>query len=91
VASLSSVMPDYREFLKRTSPHAGVKNLRCPLFLFHAEDDGNVAITESAEFAKEVSKHNAAAAFVRAAKGGHYSAMLNEGIPKAVEWLKALK
>lgn len=68
-----------------------MKNLRSPLFLFHAEDDGNVAIAESTEFAKEVSKHNAAVTFVRAAIGGHYGAMLNEGIPKAVKWLKAQK
>ena len=91
IASFSTVMPDYREFLKRTSPHAGVKNLRCPLFLFHAEDDGNIAITESAEFAKEAGQHNATVTFVRAATGGHYSAMLNEGMPKAIEWLKAQK
>jgi len=84
-------MPDCREFLKRTSPHAGVKNLSCPLFLFHAEDDEKVAIAESAEFAKEVGKHNSAVTFVRTAKGGHYDAMLNEGIPKAIEWLKTLK
>jgi dipeptidyl aminopeptidase/acylaminoacyl peptidase len=91
VASLSSFMPDYREFLNRTSPHAGIENLVCPLFLFHAEDDGNVPIAESAEFAKEASKHNAAVTFVRVAKGGHYNAMLNEGITKAVQWLKTLK
>ena len=91
VASLSAVMPDYPEFLKRTSPHAGFKNLRCPLFLFHAEDDGNVAIAESEEFAEEVGKSNASVTFVRAAKGGHYDAMLNEGIPKAISWLKGLK
>lgn len=91
IDSLSSVMPDYREFLQRASPHLGAKNLRCPLFLFHAEDDENVAIAESAEFAKQVSRYNAAVTFVRAAKGGHYNAMLNEGIPKAISWLKALK
>jgi dipeptidyl aminopeptidase/acylaminoacyl peptidase len=90
VAAFSSIMPDYREFLKRTSPHAGAKDLHCPLFLFHAEDDRNVAIAESENFAKEVSSHNPAVTFVRAAKGGHFSAMSNEGIPKAIEWLKAL-
>jgi dipeptidyl aminopeptidase/acylaminoacyl peptidase len=91
VAALASIIPDYREFLKRTSPHAGAAELRCPLFLFHAEDDKNVAITESEAFAKEVSRHNPSVTFVRAAKGGHFSAMLDEGIPKAIEWLKALK
>jgi dipeptidyl aminopeptidase/acylaminoacyl peptidase len=91
VASLSSIVPDYREFLKRTSPHRGAEDLRCPLFLFHAEDDKTVAIAESEIFAKQVSRHNPAVTFVRAATGGHFNAMLNEGIPKAIEWLKALK
>lgn len=88
--ALSSVMPDYREFVRRTSPQAGARDLRCPLFLFHAEDDENVRIAESVKFAGEVGRHNPSVTFVRAAKGGHYDAMVKEGIPKAVEWLKAL-
>ncbi len=91
VALLSSLVSGYREFLKHTSPQAGAKDLHCPLFLFHAEDDRNVALAQSENFAKEVSRHNSAVTFVRASKGGHFSAMLDEGIPKAIEWLKALK
>ena len=88
---LSSAIPGYREFVRRASPHAGAKELRCPLFLFHAEDDEIVNITESANFAREVSRHNPAVTFVRGAGGGHYDSMLEEGVPKAIEWLKALK
>ncbi|MET0649506.1 MAG: prolyl oligopeptidase family serine peptidase [Pyrinomonadaceae bacterium] len=88
---LASAIPGYREFVRRASPHAGAKDLRCPLFLFHAEDDENVAITESVNFAGEVSKHNPAVTFVRAAQGGHYDSMIEEGVPKAIEWLKAQK
>lgn len=91
VAALVSVIPDYREFLKRTSPYAGAKDLNCPLFLFHAEDDKVVGIAYSEDFVKEVSKHNSSVTFVRVAKGGHFNAMPNEGIPRAIEWLKALK
>ena len=91
IRAFSYAIPDYQEFIKRTSPHAWVYNLRRPLFLFHAEDDENVAIAETEEFADEASKYSASVTFVRASKGGHYEAMLNEGIPKAIEWLKALK
>lgn len=91
LAELSEVMPDYPEFVKRVSPLAGLKELRRPLFLFHAEDDDMAPIAESAKFAAEASKHNPAVTFVRAAAGGHYDAMLKEGVPKAIAWLKALK
>lgn len=91
VAAFDSIIPDYREFLRRTSPYAGAKDLNCPLFLFHAEDDKVVAISYSEDFVKEVSSHNPSVTFVRVAKGGHFSAMSDEGIPKAIEWLKALK
>ena len=91
VAAIAAVITDYREFLKRTSPYANAKELKCPLFLFHAEDDKVVAITYSEDFVKEVSTHNSAVTFVRVPKGGHFSAMPAEGIPRAIEWLKALK
>lgn len=91
VAFLCKLMPDYQAFLARTSPHAGAKNLRCPLFLFHAEDDTCIDVAESAAFAKEVGKNNPAVVFVKVAKGGHYDAMVNEGIPRAIAWIKSLK
>ncbi|HEX8559598.1 MAG TPA: prolyl oligopeptidase family serine peptidase [Pyrinomonadaceae bacterium] len=90
LAELSAAMPDYGEFVKRVSPQAGLRELRRPLFLFHAEDDDMAPIAESAKFAAEVSKHNPAVTFVRAARGGHYDSMLKEGVPKAIAWLKAL-
>lgn len=91
VGALASIIPDYREFLKRTSPQAGAKELHCPLFLFHAEDDKVVPISYSEDFVKEVSRHNSSVTFVQAAQGGHFSAISEEGIPKAIEWLKTLK
>jgi dienelactone hydrolase len=85
-------------FINQTSPINGASQLRCPLFLFHAQDDTVLLIADSAAFSAEVSKTNPNVTFVRPAvgtysqapKGGHYSSMIKEGVPKAIEWLKAL-
>ena len=85
-----SEVPGFGGFVDQTSPINGASRLRCPLFLFHAKDDRNVPIAESARFVEEVKKANPNVTFVQAERGGHYDSMINEGVPKAIEWLKAL-
>jgi dienelactone hydrolase len=48
---LESNLPGFREFLKSSSPLRQVERLRCPVFLFHAEDDSRIPIAESEAFA----------------------------------------
>lgn len=90
VGTLDGVIPKFREFLERHSPDRAAKDLRVPVFLFHADDDTAVS-TESVEgFAKAVKDAGGNPAFVRVEKGGHYDSMIQEGIPKAIEWLRGL-
>ena len=58
--------------------------------MFQAQDDENVPISESITFVNEVKKTNPNVTFVQVPRGGHYNAMIQEGIPKAIQWLKAL-
>lgn len=88
---LSALVPDVREFLARSSPATDPSTLRCPLFLFHAEDDSVVPISGSADFAQQVKKTNPDVTFVRASGGDHYDSMIREGVPQAIKWLKQLK
>lgn len=87
---IGMVPPDYLAFLKRSSPLNAASRLRRPLFLFHAEDDRVVSIAETERFAEEVRKVNPSVTFVRAERGGHYRPMVEQGIPRAIEWLKKL-
>lgn len=87
---LDQLMPGYSGFIRETSPHQNTATLRCPVFLFHAEDDGNVPISESERFASLLSRTNARLSFRRVPTGGHYDSMIRQGIPMAIRWLKSL-
>jgi dipeptidyl aminopeptidase/acylaminoacyl peptidase len=90
ISSVEAKVPGFGDFIDRTSPINGADRLRCPLFLFHAKDDTNVRISESATFVDAVKKSNPNVTFVQAASGGHHDGMIREGIPKAIQWLQAL-
>jgi dipeptidyl aminopeptidase/acylaminoacyl peptidase len=84
---LDSAIPGYREFLRFSSPKTAPERLKCPAFLFHAEDDATVPVRHSTDFAALLQKTNPQVTLVTSAKGGHYNPMIREGIPKAIEWL----
>jgi dipeptidyl aminopeptidase/acylaminoacyl peptidase len=86
---IDAELPGTRANVVRWSPITQVADLKCPLFLFHAEDDATVKIGQSAEFAEALKKTNIRVTFVRAKKGGHYNAMIQEGIPQAIKWLRS--
>jgi dienelactone hydrolase len=87
---LESNLPGFREFLKRTSPIRRIGQLRCPTFLFHSEDDSRISIAESQAFVESLKKTNPRVTFVRATHGDHYDSMIEEGVPKAIRWLRDL-
>ena len=80
----------FRGFLKSSSPVEHAAQLRCPLFLFHAKDDSLIDIAESEAFAELVKKSNPRVTFVSVDSGDHYDAMVREGVPQAIQWLRTL-
>lgn len=90
VPALNRALPGYRDFLRHSSPKAGVDRLRCPVFLFHAADDDNVPVSESKDFAVLLGKTNPRVTLVITPAGGHYDSMVREGVPKCIAWLKGL-
>ena len=87
---LRRLIPDISTFFTRSSPMTRAAKLRCPLFLFHADDDTNVPTSDVAAFLKVVRKTNTHVTFARVRTGGHYESMINDGIPQAIEWMKKL-
>jgi dienelactone hydrolase len=90
IAGLQQTLPGVGAYLYSTSPTTWVKKLTCPLFLFSAQDDSIVSTSAVAAFAARVSAHNSHVTFVRVPTGDHYDAMIEQGIPRGIEWLKAL-
>ncbi|MFO0810922.1 MAG: prolyl oligopeptidase family serine peptidase [Gemmataceae bacterium] len=90
IPALNRALPGYRTFLNYSSPKTGVETLKCPVFLFHAEDDTVVPIRQCTDFAALLRKTNPNVTLVTTPAGGHYDSMIQEGIPKCIEWLKRL-
>lgn len=88
--TLSRAIPGFTEFIRNSSPLTHAARLKCPLFLFHANDDTTVPVAQSVRFAAAVQGSNARVKLTRAPNGGHYESMIRQGIPQGISWLKEL-
>lgn len=91
VSELAQHVDGFRAFVHDASPISHATDLKCPLFLFHAEDDSVCSIEDSARFVSLVKSRNPNVTFVRVPTGEHYDSMIQQGVPRAIEWLKKLK
>lgn len=85
-----SQVPGFRDFIVKSSPINRTADLKCPVFLFHAEDDDVVSFSETVAFTEKLKKTNSKVTFIKAKSGGHYDPMIQQGIPEAIKWLKQL-
>lgn len=87
---LEPVFTRIREFVQAISPirHAQVL-ARLPVFLFHGLDDEIASPRESEALFQAMSERHARSVHVTT-RGDHYQPMIDEGIPRAIAWLKAL-
>ena len=74
------------DFVRRTSP-VNLPPPKCPVFLFHAEDDSKVPVADSQAYAKKLASPGRVTLSV-VPEGDHYDSMIEEGIPQAIRWLK---
>ncbi|HZN36412.1 MAG TPA: prolyl oligopeptidase family serine peptidase [Pirellulaceae bacterium] len=82
------IMPGVVDFVTQSSPRTHVGSIKCPTFLFHAQDDSNCPIADTNAFADELKQKGTDVKYVTAASGDHYDSMINEGIPAGIQWLK---
>jgi len=75
-------------FVITSSPKRQVAGLRCPVFVFHARDDSNVPFQHAEEFVSELKQADKNVTFETVTSGGHYSPMINTGIPRAIAWIE---
>jgi dienelactone hydrolase len=89
-AGLSRALPWMAAFLSDSSPRTHVAGLKCPVFLFHATDDTNVPVGETVAFANDLKRSNPRVTLEQVPRGGHFDAMIKDGIPKGIDWLQKL-
>jgi fermentation-respiration switch protein FrsA (DUF1100 family) len=67
-----------------------VERLKCPVFVFHAEDDHNIPIEITRRFVELLKQQKSAVTFHIVPTGDHYQSMIVEGIPQGIKWLTSL-
>ncbi|MGI8978097.1 MAG: alpha/beta hydrolase family protein [Pirellulaceae bacterium] len=89
VRALSFTHQGIADFVVQSSPSTHESRLNCPVFLFHAEDDGNVDVEETEAFAARLQQKGRDVTLKIVPTGDHYDSMIEEGIPAAIQWLKS--
>lgn len=82
------LFPKVGDFITQSSPDTHIAAIKSPVFLFHAKDDSNVPFADSKRFADALQAQQSDFTFDFVDFGDHYDAMINDGIPRAIEWLK---
>jgi dienelactone hydrolase len=82
------LLPEVRQFVRQESPLRHIKSLNCPVFLFHAEGDTNAPHDESQDFATRLAALGTPCHLESVPDGDHYNSMLEDGIPRCLDWLK---
>ena len=84
------ILPGVRQFANQSSPLSHVSRVNCPVFLFHAADDSNISVADSRHFADRLKQNGKSVEYVEVPTGNHYDSMIQQGIPRAIPWLKQL-
>ena len=87
--TIASSLPGVANFCSEFSPISHVDRVRCPLFVFQAEDDAVMPLAETVRFVDAAKDKQKVVEFVRIPTGGHDQAVVDEGIPRAIQWLNA--
>lgn len=78
----------FADFAAWASPVNHLSTLTCPVLLFHAKDDDVVPVSSSIAFAQNLALTNKRATLKLVDHGGHYDAMIKQGIPSGIQWLQ---
>jgi dienelactone hydrolase len=88
VRAMSVLFPGAADFVVQSSPKTHESRLNCPVFLFHAEDDSNVPCQDSRDCEKRLKGLGKNVTLVTVPTGDHYDSMIEQGIPRAIDWLR---
>lgn len=84
-------LPGIRHFAKRSSPLTHAGRITAPVFLFFADDDEMIEAGSYRPFVDKLRTSNPQVTLKTVPEGGHYGAMISEGIPAGIEWIRRLE
>lgn len=86
----NKALPGYKDFIIQNSPKNNISKIKIPVFVFQAKDDSVIPFEDAKSFVTELQKSNPNVTFVTSDKGDHYDSMIQQGIPKGIEWLNKI-
>ncbi|MFI5380258.1 MAG: prolyl oligopeptidase family serine peptidase [Tepidisphaerales bacterium] len=84
-SDLGRLVSGTADFARSHSPLTVAERLACPVFLFHANDDDNVPVSQSHTLRSRSPKIQ----IMTVSSGGHRDAYIQEGIPAGIAWLRS--
>jgi len=84
------LFPGIRDFDRKASPKNQVARLQRPVFLFQAKDDSKVPLPTTERFVELLRLTNPRVTFQTVETGDHYEAMIEQGIPAGIRWIKEM-
>lgn len=90
VADIDPAVPGFAAFAKAKSPVRHIADFHCPIYLFHADDDKAVALSDNVKFAKAMEAAGKPITFDRITTGDHYQSMIRQGIPGGMRFMEHL-
>ncbi|QGJ71103.1 Hypothetical protein PBC10988_28060 [Planctomycetales bacterium 10988] len=81
---------DVAKFLENYNPWNNLGRTQCPTFLFAAKDDSVVSVDGISDYFKALKEEGKKTELTTINSGGHYDSMIEEGIPRGIEFLSRL-
>ncbi len=86
---IRQAIPPVDEIFTAYNPSKHVQEVKCPVLLFQARDDEVVTVSETEAFAAALQSANKDVTVELVPSGGHYDAMVHEGIARAIAFFAA--
>ena len=86
----ASFKPGIHSFRVKSSPITHADQVNIPVFLYHGRQDDTVNYAQSQTFEGELKGAGKQVTLVSVDSADHYDAMIEDGIPQAIEWLNSL-
>lgn len=86
--TMEQLVPGFKSFATRNSPLRNAREIRCPVYLFHADDDTMVSLADNQRFADTMRATGGQITFDRVPEGGHYESMISEGIARGINFMR---
>mgnify|MGYP003663015732 CR=1 FL=1 len=90
ITEFRPLLPDVDQFIKQSSPDTHISSLTCPVFLFHARNDQVTSFAETENFVRQLKAQGTDVEFVASNGSDHYQTMIDEGLPRGIEWIKKI-